>query len=65
MPLFRLVPQSEFFHGEDYAKHLLGNSFSIPVVEHLLTNLQDLFATRDYDGYNYHYRWETTNGQDE
>lgn len=48
----------DFFNAEDYSKHLLGNSFSIPVVEYLLTRLREVFASREYDGYDYKYRWE-------
>ena len=42
--------------------HLLGNSFSIPVVEYLMTRLCEVFASREYEGYNYQYRWENNNG---
>jgi endonuclease III-like uncharacterized protein len=50
--------QREFFSADEYAKHLIGNSFSVPVVEHLLTHLKPLFASREYEGYSYKYRWD-------
>jgi hypothetical protein len=37
-----------FFNCEGYSKHLLGNSFSIPVVEYLLHNLRDIYDTKVY-----------------
>jgi hypothetical protein len=57
-PTFLLFQRS-FFNAEDYSKRLLGNSFSIPVVEYLLTRLSEVFATREYEGFDYNYRWET------
>ena len=47
-----------FFDSEQYSKHLLGNAFSIPVIEHLLEPLACLFEHQEYDGYNYRYKWE-------
>jgi hypothetical protein len=49
----------DFFNAEDYSLHLLGNTFSIPVVEYLMTRLGEVFASREYEGYNYEYRWES------
>jgi hypothetical protein len=51
------VFQDDFFNAEEYSKRLLGNSISIPIVEHLLQNLQPLFESTEYDGYDYHYKW--------
>jgi hypothetical protein len=42
-----------FFNSDGYSKHLLGNSFSIPVVEYLLHNLREIYDTKVY---SYHYR---------
>lgn len=52
--------QRDFFTDEEYAKHLLGNSFSIPVVEFLLSKLKDLFGHRKYEGFEYKYCWEVS-----
>jgi hypothetical protein len=51
----------EYFDEESYCKHLLGNAWSLPVVEHLLEPLQDLFEKEDletYEHYDYSYPWE-------
>mmetsp|Transcript_22249 Transcript_22249/g.34247 ORF Transcript_22249/g.34247 Transcript_22249/m.34247 type:complete len:599 (-) Transcript_22249:360-2156(-) len=50
--------QISHFNKEDYSKHLLGNTFSIPVVEHLLKPLSEVFASREYDRYDYKYEWQ-------
>lgn len=39
---------------EECGKRLIGNAFSVPVVEHLLRPLTKLFAHRYYYGYNSH-----------
>lgn len=62
MCCLRYCLQLDFFNAEDYSLHLLGNSFSIPVVEYLMTRLCEVFASREYEGYNYQYRWENNNG---
>ena len=38
-----------YFDSEGYCKRLLGNSYSIPVVEHLLKPLKELFQEKQYD----------------
>lgn len=60
----------EYFDEESYCKHLLGNGWSLPVVEHLLEPLQDLFDKEDlqtYTLYDYSYPWEpyASNGRTE
>jgi hypothetical protein len=54
----------DFFNAEDYSLHLLGNTFSIPVVEYLMTRLGEVFASREYEGYIYDYRWESNKDDD-
>mmetsp|Transcript_40219 Transcript_40219/g.84473 ORF Transcript_40219/g.84473 Transcript_40219/m.84473 type:complete len:292 (-) Transcript_40219:62-937(-) len=50
-----------YYHDcDDYCKRLLGNSYSIPVVEHLLRPLKDLFLQREYDNADYKFVWEQT-----
>jgi hypothetical protein len=53
----------EFFDAQEYSKHLIGLAFSVPVVEHLLGPLRDLFECREYEGYtDVPYEWETDCG---
>jgi len=51
-----------YYNEEGYCKHLIGNGWSIPVVEHLLQPLQDLFESesffQQYYGYDYNFPWE-------
>lgn len=48
-----------FYDQEQYAKRLIGNAFSVPVVEILLRELQKKFPTKGYDDYTYCYVWRT------
>lgn len=68
-PFFQLALSSplegetdfSFFTEEEYGKHLIGNGWSIPVVEHLLGKLRDLFAEDvllPYHGYDKSHPWE-------
>jgi hypothetical protein len=51
---------------EEYAKRLLGNSFSIPTVEWLLQPLARIFDAADHgDLSNYQYAWAAWNEADE
>lgn len=52
------------FSAEGYAKHLIGNSFSIPVVQMILKPLQKIFENRQYPGYDYKLEWEEGHPQD-
>jgi hypothetical protein len=68
-PFFQLALSSplegknelSFFTADEYGKHLIGNGWSIPVVEHLLGKLKDLFAEDalvSYQGYDINHPWE-------
>ena len=54
---------NEFFSHEQYGKHLIGNAFSVPVVEILLRELQSKFTKREYSDYTYNYVWRTSRVQ--
>ncbi|KAL7543185.1 hypothetical protein ACHAXR_012598 [Thalassiosira sp. AJA248-18] len=47
-----------YYDCEGYCKRLLGNSYSIPVVEHLLHPIKDLFLQREYSDAEYSFVWE-------
>jgi hypothetical protein len=52
-----------FYDEEGYSKHLIGNGWTIPVVEHLLEPLRGLFVNdsflQSYDKkYKYEFPWE-------
>lgn len=52
--------QLAFYSEKQYCKHLIGNGWSIPVVEYLLGSLTELFAgdvLLTYDKYNPPYPW--------
>jgi len=50
-----------FYNEEEYGKHLIGNSYSVPVVEALLRALTYYFpANYDYEDCNYKYSWENS-----
>lgn len=67
-PFFQLAlssPQEgksqNFYMQDQYCKHLVGNAWSIPVVEHLLGRLVELFDNNvlsTYDGYADPHPWE-------
>lgn len=42
---------------DEYAKRLVGNAWSIPVVEALLSPLQLVCESRDYEGFDYQFYW--------
>lgn len=42
---------------EQYGKYLLGKAFCIPVIEFLLSPLQQICERRDYDGFDYDFAW--------
>jgi len=57
-------------NAQEFCEHLLGNSFSVPVVEHLLSSLVPLFASKSYHRLNdkgkivmyaYPFKWEKNN----
>jgi hypothetical protein len=47
-----------FLNAQQYCKRLLGNGFSIPVVEHLLSPLRDLFLEKTYQDAVYQFAWK-------
>lgn len=49
------------FDCQQYAKHLLGNAWSIPVVEVLLKPLTEICTTRVYDDFEYSFNWPPHN----
>jgi hypothetical protein len=49
--------QPSYFAEDGYAKHLIGNAFSVPVVAIFLRPLKDLFGVREYTGYTYEFPW--------
>jgi len=51
----------DFLTCEQYSKRLLGNGWSIPVIEHLLFPLQQIFPKREYADYNYVFPWAPYN----
>jgi hypothetical protein len=57
----------EMLAAHQYSKRLLGNSFSVPVVEHLLSSLVPLFGSKTYQRldttgkmvpYSHRFKWE-------
>ena len=51
---------NDFFDHEQYGKRLIGNAFSVPVVEILMRELQSKFSKREYNDYTYRYVWRTS-----
>mmetsp|Transcript_4758 Transcript_4758/g.10215 ORF Transcript_4758/g.10215 Transcript_4758/m.10215 type:complete len:375 (+) Transcript_4758:131-1255(+) len=52
--------QLAFYEDKQYCKHLIGNGWSIPVIEYLLGSLPELFSSDAlvmYDKYNTPYPW--------
>jgi hypothetical protein len=51
--------QIDYFNSEQYAKRLIGNAWSLPVVSIFFASLQSKFDRRDYPGYSdYRFAWE-------
>jgi len=51
--------QLVYFDAISYSKHLLGNGWSIPVVEFLLEKVKDVCqTTQSYQRYSYHFPWQ-------
>ena len=46
-----------YFSEEDYGKHLIGNAFSIPAVQHLLQPLKCMFKSKEYNDSLYSFEW--------
>jgi hypothetical protein len=51
--------RESFFDKDGYSKHLIGNAYSVVVVEMLVQPLTSLFATKEYNGYDYAHPWKT------
>ena len=49
------------FTVDGYAKHLIGNALSIPVMVHLMAPLKELFDTRKYENFSYPFAWPPHN----
>lgn len=49
------------FNKEEYAKRLIGNAFSIPVVQIFLRFLQPLYSHQEYAQYDYDFSWHNNN----
>ena len=52
-----IVDKKYFYDEETYAKHLIGNTYSVPMIEHLLSPLKVISSDRFYDGYDYKFSW--------
>jgi hypothetical protein len=52
------TPQPQFYNADAYAKRLVGNAYSIPVVDIILRRLQGMFASKRYEGYTYAFEWK-------
>jgi hypothetical protein len=50
--------RKECYNKTQYAKRLIGNAFSIPVVEILLRELLKKFPKHTYQKYDYLYEWQ-------
>ena len=53
-----------FFDEEEYCKHLLGNGWSIPVVQHILEPLKEIILDGKaivYEGFQYNFPWAPYN----
>jgi hypothetical protein len=49
------------YDSDGYCKRLLGNSYSIPVVEHILRPLCGLFLKKQYNNADYCFAWQSEN----
>jgi hypothetical protein len=52
---------TSLYNEDAYCKHLLGNGWSIPVVEYILGGLKDLCDETSFEGYDYNYPWPPYN----
>eukprot|EP00594_Rhizosolenia_setigera_P011972 CAMPEP_0178972502 /NCGR_PEP_ID=MMETSP0789-20121207/21061_1 /TAXON_ID=3005 /ORGANISM="Rhizosolenia setigera, Strain CCMP 1694" /LENGTH=200 /DNA_ID=CAMNT_0020659981 /DNA_START=566 /DNA_END=1168 /DNA_ORIENTATION=- len=49
----------EFFNEEQYCKHLLGNAWSIPVTEYMLSSLREICEDKKiYENSDYRFQWK-------
>ena len=57
-PFVKDKKRARWYTAEQYAKRLIGNAMSVPVLEHLLKPLTKLYAHKEYPEYKYHYAWQ-------
>jgi hypothetical protein len=50
--------QPQFYTADQYAKRLVGNAYSVPVLDIILRPLQKMFASKRYEGYTYAFEWK-------
>lgn len=52
---------TNFYDEEEYCKHLIGNGWSIVVVEHIMKGIKEMYPSKDffrqYKGFNYTFPW--------
>jgi hypothetical protein len=53
-----LIGQHVYYHQDEYSKRLIGNAFSIPVIDIFMASLKSKFDKRSYKGYNYDFAWQ-------
>jgi hypothetical protein len=67
-PVYATLCPSEgepYYNEQEYGKRLIGNAFSIPVVEVLLRELQGIFPQATYVGNNNHNIPNVAKGEEE
>ncbi len=50
-----------FYSEEDYAKHLIGNGWSLPVIEYILSGLENICTKVTHERFQYDYPWKPYN----
>jgi len=50
-----------FYSEEDYAKHLIGNGWSLPVIEYILSGLENICTKATHERFQYDYPWKPYN----
>ena len=55
----------QYFDQEAYGKRLYGNAWNIPTIVYLLESLRGIFERREYEGFDYKYKWEIHSDNDE
>jgi hypothetical protein len=63
-PLFSLLSLALFLRNvAGYEKRLVGNALSVPAAEIMLRPLQEVFESREYQGYAYPFAWQESSSQ--
>jgi hypothetical protein len=57
MFIFSHAPSQVSLNAEQYAKRLVANSSSIPVLDIVVSELQSKFAFEEYPSFAYEFRW--------